>query len=159
MRRGIIALAAALPLATLGCGGSDGGAATPVACLEGPESYLEALRDAPQEALVGGETPIADCLPAEQEAGKIADVGAALVAAATDLNRSARREPLGEPSVQLGYLVGTVQARADATGGIHEDLALRVESAALFLPQDQALPGGFQQRYEEGMAAGGEAAG
>jgi hypothetical protein len=55
--------------------------------------------------------------------------------------------------------VGTVEARADATGGIHEDLALRVESAALFLPQDQALPGGFQQRYEEGMAAGREAAG
>jgi hypothetical protein len=159
MRRGIIALAAALPLATAGCGGSEGGAATPVACLEGPESYLQALRDAPQEVLVGGETPIADCLPAEQAAGKIADVGAALVAAATDLNRSARREPLGEATVELGYLVGTVEARADATGGIHEDLTLRVESAALFLPTEQALPGGFQQRYEEGMAAGREAAG
>jgi hypothetical protein len=154
----MIALAAALPLAAAGCGGSDEGSSTPVACLEGPESYLEALRDAPQEALVGGETPIANCLPAEQEAGKIADVGAALVAAATDLNRRARREPLGQVTVELGYLVGTVDARADATGGIHEDLALRVESAALHLPRGQALPGGFQQRYEEGLAAGREAA-
>ena len=158
MRCGIIALAAALPLAAAGCGGSDGGTTTPVACLEGPESYLEALRNAPQEALVGGETPIADCLPAEQEAGKIADVGAALVAASTDLNRRARREPLGEATVELGYLVGTVEARADATGGIHEDLALRVESAALHLPKAKALPGGFQQRYEEGLAAGRKAA-
>jgi len=138
-----------------GCGSGDDDSATPEACLGGADAFVDALADAPDEVLVDG-TPLGECLADDQEIGQIAEVGEGLVAAATELGRRARRDPLGEPTVQLGYLVGTVEARAETTGGIHEDLALRVESAALFLPEDEILPGGFAQRYEEGLAAGRE---
>ncbi len=155
MPRTITIAATGIALALAGCGsGPEPGSSTPTVCIEGPDAYVEALAGAPGEVLVGHTTPIGDCLPREQEAGKIADVGAGMVAAARKLNRRATRDQLGEPTVQLGYLVGVVKARAAQTGGIHDDLALRVEREALFIPQRQALPGGFQQRFEQGLAAG-----
>jgi hypothetical protein len=77
-----------------------------------------------------------------------------MLGAAEQLNEEARRRPLGNAAVQLGYLVGVVEVRADETGGIHRDLAINLESAATFIPGDEVLPGGFQQRYEEGLSAG-----
>jgi hypothetical protein len=139
-------------LAVAGCG-EDEAEATPAACLAGANAYVEALQAAPGAVTLDG-TPLADCLTEEQGAGQIATVGEAMIAAATELNEQARRQPLGEAGVQLGYLVGAIEARAEETGGIHRDLALNVESAATFLPDDELLPGGFQQRYEEGLAAG-----
>jgi hypothetical protein len=140
--------------AVAGCGGSDDQPSTPAACLEGADGYVEALANAPGEVLVGGETPLADCLPEEQAAADQSEVGEAMVAAATQLNDEARKQPQGEVTVQLGYLVGAVQAAAESSSGIHEDLALRVESAATFIPKDELLPAAFQQRYEEGLDAG-----
>lgn len=153
MRCGIpILLAGLAVVAVAGCG-SDEEPATPAACLGGADAFVEALAAAPDPVVVDG-TPISDCLSEEQAPGQLATVGEALVGAATTLNERAREEPLGEPAVQLGYLVGAVEARAEETGGIHEDLALRVRTAALFIPKDELLPGGFQQRYEEGLTAG-----
>jgi len=155
MRRTSRIIATGLVLALAGCGSdSESASSTSTACLEGAEAYVEALAGAPGEVLVDDTTPLDDCLPREQEAGEIAGVGEGLVAAATELNEQAVRDPLGEATVQLGYLVGVVTARAEQTGGIHEELARRVEREALFIPPDRALPGGFQQRYEEGLAAG-----
>ena len=154
MKRGGTCLLAALAIAVTGCGGSDDEPSTPAACLEGAEAYVEALAGAPDEVLLGGETPISECLPDGQSAGEQSDVGEAMVGAATELNDEARKAPQGEVPVQLGYLVGAVQAAAESSSGIHEDLALRVESAATFIPSDDLLPAGFQQRYEEGVAAG-----
>lgn len=157
MGRTTTIIAAGLSLLLAGCGSdAASGSSTPTACIEGADAYLDALAGAPDEVIVGDTTPLGDCLPREQPASKIADVGEGLVAAATELNRQALRDPLGDATLQLGYLVGVVQARAEQTGGIHEDLALRVESEALFIPRRKALPGGFQQRYEEGLAAGRE---
>ena len=153
MRTPLASLAAvAALLALTGCG-EDEAAATPAACLAGADAYVDALEAAPGEVALDG-TPLGDCLTEEQGAGQIAEVGEAMIAAATELNEQARKEPLGEVGVQLGYLVGTVEARAEETGGIHQDLALNVESAATFVPNDELLPAGFQQRYEEGLAAG-----
>lgn len=146
------ALVASL-MAVTGCGSSDGEASTPAACLEGPEAFVDALGAAPDAATVDG-VPIGDCLPEEQSAGQIATVGEAMIGAAADLNESARKQPLGEATVQLGYLVGAVEARAEATGGIHEDLALNVESAATYVPGGDLLPAGFQQGYDVGLSAG-----
>jgi hypothetical protein len=154
MKRGGTCLFACLAIVLAGCGSSDDEPSTPSACLDGAEAYVEALADAPDEVLVGGETPISDCLPDGQPAGEQSDVGEAMVAAATELNDQARKAPQGEVPVRLGYLVGAVQAAAESSSGIHEDLALRVESAATFIPSDDLLPAGFQQRYEEGIAAG-----
>jgi hypothetical protein len=154
MRR-LPALAAAA-VALGGCGSEDESGA-PAACLGGQHVFLAALETAPQEAAIDG-TPIAECLTGDQPPGQIATVGEAMVTAATELNGRALEEPLGRSTVQLGYLVGVVTERAAETGGIHTDLARRVESAALFIPKDRVLPGGFQQRYEEGLAAGRESA-
>ena len=156
MRRAILPLAAALTLVAAGCGDSESESATPVACQGGAAAFTQALQSAPGDVLVDGTTPIADCLPDGQSAGQLADVGAAMVAAATDLNQQARRNPQGDAPVQLGYLVGAVQAAAEHTAGIHEDLARRLESAAVFIPDDQVVAAAFQQRYEEGLAAGGD---
>lgn len=153
-----------MPLATIatlsalvaGCG-SDESPATPAACLGGADAYVEALRGAPGEVSLDG-TDLADCLTDGQQGGALGEVGGAMVSAARTLNAEARRQPLGEAPVQLGYLAGVVQERAGETGGIHEDLALNLEAEATFIPGDELLPGGFQQRYEEGLAAGREAA-
>jgi hypothetical protein len=147
-----IALAAAC-VATLAACGSDESPATPAACLAGAEAIVEALEAAPDEVELDG-TPLADCLTDGQEGGALAEVGGAMVKAARELNDEARRQPLGEATMQLGYLVGAVEERAGETGGIHEDLALNVEAEATFIPDGEVLPGGFQQRYEEGLAAG-----
>jgi len=152
MRRRLVHLGVALGLVLAGCGDDDE-PVTPAACLGGADAYLGALANAPDAVTLDG-TPIGACLTEEQPAGQIATVGEAMVAAATELNDRARSRPLGEPPVQLGYLVGAVRSRAEQTAGIHEDLARRVESAAAFLPGDQVLPGGYQQRYEEGLTAG-----
>jgi hypothetical protein len=153
VRQGIVLLLAAIGLGLSACG-SDDEPTTPTACLAGPDPYVEALQAAPDDVFVGGETPIGECLVEAQGAGGIEQVGEAMVAAATELNRRARRQPAGQPTVQLGYLVGAVDAATESTAGIHQDLALRVEAAALFIPEDQLLPAAFQQRYEEGYAAG-----
>lgn len=149
-----VAIALAVALAVAGCGSDEPGA-TPAACLAGPQGYLDALEAAPQEVSLDG-TPISDCLTDEQAAGQIADVGEAMVGAATQLNDEARKQPLGSSTVQLGFLVGAVRERAKQTGGIHTDLARRVETAATYIPSTDVLAGGFQQRYEEGVAAGRE---
>ena len=157
MRRGTLGAAlAAIALLAAGCGDDDSQTATPTACMGGQQAFTEALADAPGEVLVDGTTPIGDCLPDEQSAGQQANVGEALVATATELNGEARQEPQSEAPVELGYLVGAVRAAAEGTAGIHEDLARRVESAALFVPKGDLVAAAFQQGYEEGLAAGRE---
>jgi hypothetical protein len=146
-------LGVAAAVVVLAACGSDDPPATPAACLDGAGAYVEALAAAPGAVELDG-TPLGDCLTEEQPAGEIATVGEGMLGAAEQLNERARRQPLGEFAVQLGYLVGAVETRAAETGGIHEDLAINVEAAATFVPGDEVLPGGFQQRYEEGLSAG-----
>ncbi len=156
MARRALTAAGACALALAGCG-SDSSPATPAACLGGASAYVSALASAPGEVALDG-TPLAECLTDGQEAGALAEVGGAMLAAARTLNDEARKQPLGEAPVGLGYLVGAVDERAQQTGGIHEDLALNLEAEATFIPGDELLPGGFQQRYEEGLAAGRDSA-
>jgi hypothetical protein len=150
--RHLATLTSAVALALAGCG-SDNSPATASACLDGGEAFAAALAAAPGEVELDG-TPLADCLTDGQQAGALAEVGAGMIDAARTLNPEARKEPLGDAPVQLGYLVGAVDARAEETGGIHRDLAINLEAEATFIPGDKVLPGGFQQRYEEGLAAG-----
>src|SRR5262245_51087263 len=119
MRTAIAVVLASLLAALLGsgCGGQDD--STPVACLEGPNAYLTALRAAPGEVKIGGETSIGECLAQNQSAGDLANVGSTLVVVATQLNAQAREEPDGPAALQLGYLIGAAQKGADETEGIH----------------------------------------
>jgi hypothetical protein len=135
-----------------GCGSQD--ASTPVACLEGAPAYGKALRDAPGEVLLGGETPISDCLASNQDAGDLARVGEALVEAATTLNATAREQDGGRAGVELGYLLGAAQRGADDSEGIHTDLVRRLTVAARFAPDRQPLSPAFLRAYRTGYAAG-----
>jgi hypothetical protein len=135
-----------------GCGSQD--EATPVACLEGAGTYERALQEAPGEVRLGGETPISDCLVANQEAGDLSQVGEAMVEAATNLNAEARSENGGKAGVRLGYLLGAAKRGAEDSEGIHSDLVRRLTVAARFAPAEEPLSEDFLSTYREGFDAG-----
>jgi hypothetical protein len=140
-------------LAIAGCGDNDEDSA-PAACLGGGDVYLAALEAAPDEVLLERTTPISDCLVEGQEGGELGQVGEGMVDAATELNRRAQADPGGPSTVQLGYLVGAAQEAASTTGGIHEDLVLRLDSAARFTGGERAFPASFERAFGAGYAAG-----
>jgi hypothetical protein len=150
----VLFLAAGLALAAAGCGSQ--GDSTPVACLEGTAAYEKALRDAPGEVLVAGETPISECLAANQQAGDLAQVGEAMIETATKLNSQARDEDGGDAAVRLGYLLGAAERGAASSEGIHSDLVRRLTVAARYAPGKQPLSPAFMHSYEAGYAAGRE---
>lgn len=135
-----------------GCGSQND--STPVACLEGAGAYEKALRDAPGEVLLSGETPISDCLTQNQSGGDLARVGEATVETATTLNAEARKADGGQPAVELGYLLGAVQRGAEDSEGIHADLVRRLTVAARFAPGKEPLSPQFLSAYREGFDAG-----
>jgi len=149
MRRGT--LIAVLALLFAGCGDDD--ASTPVACLADAKAYLAALESAPGEVRLDGTTAISDCLIKNQSDGDLGSVGEQLVNVATQLNREALEDRDGEAAVQLGYLIGAVQEGASQTGGIHEDLVIRLDAAARFSTEGP-LPVSFERAFGEGYAAG-----
>ena len=149
------ALAILVPFALVaGCGSDD--AATPAACLAPADAYLEALEEAPGEVRLEGTTAISDCIVPSQEGGELSQVGSATVEAATRLNAEARRDPQGEATVQLGYLVGAVQEGAAETGGIHADLVRRMDTAARASEGGEPLSAAFERVFGEGYAAAQE---
>jgi len=152
MRFAAAVLLAALALAGVGCGSQDD--STPVACLEGAPAYEKALREAPGEVLLGGETPISDCLAQNQKAGDLARVGEAMLETATGLSAQARQEDGGGAAVRLGYLIGVAERGAETSEGIHSDLVRRLTVAARYAPGGQPLSPAFMRAYEAGYAAG-----
>jgi hypothetical protein len=152
MRFAAASLLALLALAGIGCGSQDD--STPVACLEGTRAYEQALRDAPREVVLQGETPISDCLASNQQAGDLSRVGEALLETATSLSAQAREEDGGDAAVRLGYLIGAAQRGAETSEGIHSDLIRRLTVAARYAPGGEPLSPAFMRSYEAGYAAG-----
>lgn len=146
------AVLAGFGLLVTGCGGQSD--ATPVACLGGAGAYLGALGGAPGEVRLRGETPISDCLTANQQGGDIATVGAALVSAATRLNAEARAQPGGAANLRLGYLLGAAQRGAEGTNGIHAELIRRLAAAARYSPDGRPLQSRYLRTYRRGYDAG-----
>jgi hypothetical protein len=134
------------------CGTNQEG--TPVACLEGTKTYLEALGDAPEPVRLPGGTRISDCLTENQPGGTLATVGSAMVRAATELNSEARAKPGGPAALQLGFLLGAVERGAEDTHGIHAELVRRLEAAAKYSPGGRPLPRQLERAYEAGFEAG-----
>jgi hypothetical protein len=138
-----------------GCGGSSTkDERQPVACREGVSVYLNALRAAPGEVILAGETPISGCLIADAEEGELADLGEDALAVATKLNAEARAEPDGPAALQLGYLLGAIARGSKETGGVHAELLRRLTVAARFAPKGGPLSPRFLAAYEKGFAAG-----
>ncbi|MFN2613129.1 MAG: hypothetical protein ABR536_07155 [Solirubrobacterales bacterium] len=154
MRRKAPAIALALAAALLAACGNSGTGSTPAACLSDVAAYRQALAAAPGEVRLGGATPISGCLVEGQSGGELAQVGQAMVLAATQLNETARKDPTGPAAVQLGYLIGAAQQGASTTGGIHSDLIRRLDTAARFTPGGGTLPADFERTFGEGYAAG-----
>jgi hypothetical protein len=150
LKRVAAALLTGAVLLIAGCGNSQDDQA-PAVCLVGNEAYLKALQRAPAPVLLGGTTPISDCLVPEQEAGQLASIGQEMIVAATKLNAEARRDPAGPASVQLGYLIGAVSKGADP---IHTDLVRRLNSSARFSETGGTLPASFERAFGRGYAAG-----
>jgi hypothetical protein len=147
-----IVFAAATGMLAAGCG--EPSDSTPVACLQGTGAYVKALTDAPGVVRLQGETLISECLAENQQAGDLAAVGTALVAATTRLNAEARAEPGGDANLRLGYLLGAAQRGAEGTNGIHADLIRRLSAAARYSPGNRPLPPAFLSAYREGFDAG-----
>jgi hypothetical protein len=122
--------------------------------LEGAPAYLTALEDAPGEVRLDGEAPISDCLAANQSGGDLAEVGTAMLAAATELNGEARARPGGASNLQLGYLLGAAQGGAEESEGIHAELVRRLAAAARYSPDNRPLPPQFLRTYRDGFDAG-----
>jgi hypothetical protein len=152
LRRTTLGLAALIAMASTGCGESIDEA--PAVCLDGRRAYLVALRDAPGQVRLGGETPISDCLVENQGGGELATVGVGMVEAATRLNAEGRANPDGPAPLRLGYLIGAAEAGTDETAGIHTDLIRRLQTAARYGPADRPLPARFLAAYREGLQAG-----
>ena len=147
-----IVFAAATCMLAAGCG--EPSDSTPVACLEGTGAYVKALADAPGVVKLQGGTLISECLAENQQAGDLAAVGTALVAATTRLNAEARGEPGGDANLRLGYLLGAAERGAEGTDGIHTDLIRRLSAAARYSPDNRPLPPAFLSTYREGFDAG-----
>lgn len=152
MRRLVALSVIALAACAIGCGQRDD--ATPVACLEGSGTYLRALKAAPGEVTLDGETPISGCLVENQKGGELATVGTAMLEAATQLNAEAREDPGGQANLELGYLLGAAQHGAGETEGIHAELIRRLSTAARYSPDNRPLPPTFMRTYLKGFAAG-----
>jgi hypothetical protein len=143
-------------VALTGCGSSEP-PQTPAACLAPPSRYVEALAAAPGAVRLDGGTPISGCLVDEQPAGTLQTVGRSLVGAATALNRDALRGEDRQAFIELGYLQGAIERGASATGGIHRDLVLRIDSAAGFTgagPLPASLQSAFDRGRDSGLAGG-----
>lgn len=147
-------LVAVLAVVLAACG--SGPESTPTACLTGPGEYLEALADAPDQALLAGSVPLSDCLVSDQSAGELNTVGQSVIAAATELNAEARRRPTSAATTRLGYLVGSVEEGASGTAGIHTDLVRRVNAAARFSEDPKGLPASFERTFGPAYAAARE---
>ena len=94
LRRALSVICAGIVLAAVaGCREEDPALAP--ACREGPDDVLRALRAAPADVRLDGDTPLSECLGNAEDGGQLADVGTGYVAAAQRLADRARRDPNG----------------------------------------------------------------
>jgi hypothetical protein len=148
----LLAIGACVVVLLAGCGAGE--PETPAACLRGSGPYLAALREAPGQVRLAGQTAISSCLAEDQAAGELSRVGAALVRTATALNAAARKAPGGQANLALGYLVGAVKRGAEETSGIHAVLVRRIAAAAEFNPGGARLPATYRSTLRRGEQAG-----
>jgi hypothetical protein len=151
-RAGLLLFTASIAISA--CGGTSVVAHTPDPCLSGTAYFNSALRKAPGRVRLPGGTPISGCLVENQPTGDLANVGSYLLHVATRLNAQARKDPGGQATIQLGYLVGAVTRGASDTHGIHTELLRRIRAAALYSPGGDPTAASFYHSYGSGYAAG-----
>jgi hypothetical protein len=112
------------------CGETDPG--TPAGCFVSPASFTSSLRQAPEEVLLDGETPISGCLVRNQSDADLFEFGElALKVATRTSSRMSAPGPAGtKAAIDAGYLVGAVEKGAEDSEGVHATLVERIRSAA-----------------------------
>jgi hypothetical protein len=131
-----------LALGAWGCG--QGSAATPDACLDGPEAVRAALANAPDGAVAMKGVKLSDCLvPASDPSGLEAFGGSVIQASAELADKASAGDE--RALVQIGFLRGALARGADA--GLQDNLLLRVDQELNRI--DRSSPA-----YRRGEAAG-----
>ena len=124
-RTGGVALAV-LALVLGGCA-KEGDRAAASGCRAGAEHVRAALRAAPAPVTVDG-TSLSECLADTTDGGALQDIGSAYVTVAIDLADEAAREPEGRASLELGYLLGTMERSSFGAQGVGYELGRRVRA-------------------------------
>jgi len=121
--RGRLALAVVCCAVLGGC--SDEPEKLPLVCLEGEHAYQQALRAAPGEVRLQGDTPISDCVRRGSSQADAQNVGVLLLRVA---DREVAALPRSDAAAQrLGFLVGATRRGAERTNGLQIELARRLE--------------------------------
>ena len=129
MRGRLVVLTVALMLG--GCSQSED--PYPAVCLEGPETVLTALRQAPGAVALAGGTRLSSCIGSARTEGELQSLGIVLVRVADALRGDAATRT--DAALQLGYLAGAVGAGARrSSGSIAAQLARRVDQLASLGP-------------------------
>src|SRR3954471_5206325 len=122
-RRRAAVLTALVALAVAGCGDDD--EALPAACSDGAETFLAALRAAPQAVRLQDGTPISTCVERARSNADLQNMGTVLTQAADRLSEAAARSDAA--ATQLGYLIGAIRRGGAHTNGIHDELIRRIQ--------------------------------
>lgn len=125
----LLAVLLTVTLALAACG-RDERAELPAACKLGQPAVESALRAAPGEVRLAGETRLSDCFVRTSEQADVLLVGEVYLGAAAGLADAARADPEGPEALRLGYLMGAVRRGAAETQGIHDELLRRIEQEA-----------------------------
>jgi hypothetical protein len=120
----ITAIAACLAGVLSGCGHEQ--RALPVACTEGAQPLLTALRSAPGAVRLG-RGRLSDCLQHGASGDQVQLVGTGFVDAASRLSARARRDHGGRAALELGYLVAAAHRGGATTQGVHDELLRRLD--------------------------------
>jgi hypothetical protein len=129
--------------------GSKGSTSAPTACLDPSGAWLSALKSAPSPVRLGGDTQIRSCFTGAESP----DISQTAVKVATVLNAQARRDPGGQGSISLGYLVGAIHV-GTAHVPSEADLVRRIDTAARYNPHGGSLGAAFERGFGKGYAAG-----
>lgn len=139
-----VLLTAALALG--GCG-QDERTELPVACKLGQPAVESALRAAPGDVRLAGDTRLSDCFVRTSEQSDVLVVGEVYLGVAAGLADAALADPAGPEAVRLGYLMGAVRRGAAKTQGIHDELLRRIEQETARVDRSSAA-------YRRGERAG-----
>ena len=120
---------AVLTVALLVTGCAEDSDALPDACVQGHETVLTALAQAPRAVALPDGTRLSSCVSAARTDGDLQSLAIVFVRAADTLRPRAATDPAA--ALRLGYLAGAVKAGATrSSGSIATQLARRVEQVA-----------------------------
>lgn len=125
VRDAVLAAACAGAVAVTSCS-TEEESSIPIECRTTPQRVERSLARAPDPVTLSG-VPISECFARAGQQADMQAVGLAFTGAAAGLAERARDRPGGDALLRLGYLVAAVRKGTETGGGIHDELARRLE--------------------------------